>query len=121
MSIRIFLCLSAAVVFAAGAGWASASNSHSIDLKLDSPTKVNGTLLKAGNYRLSWSDSGADKVDVTIEKGHKVVETTTAKLAVRAEATTNEEVISRTPKSGSHVLEEVRLPGDKTALVFAGS
>jgi hypothetical protein len=118
MSNRVFSSLCAVTAFAAGASWAAASNNRSIDVTLGSATQVNGTLLSPGDYHFTWSGR-ADKVDVTIERDHKVVETTTAKLENRPQATSREEVISRT-QSGSRVLEEVRLPG-KTALVFAGS
>jgi hypothetical protein len=119
MSSRVVLSFLTGALLAAGASWAVASSSRSIDVTLNSATQVNGTLLAAGDYRFSWSGP-ANKVDVTIEKGHKVVETTSARLEDRPDATPNEEIISRTPKAGAHVLEEVRLPG-KTALVFVGS
>lgn len=120
MSIRTILCLSAAFVFAAGASWASASDSHSVDVSLGSATSVKGQLLSPGDYRFSWSGS-ADKVDVTIEQGHSVVAKVAAKLEQRPDESRNQEVITRTPKTGSRVLEELRPAGEKTALVFSGS
>ena len=120
MSIRTFLCLSAAIVFAAGATWASASDSHSIDVSLSSVMSVKGKLLSPGDYRFSWSGS-ADKVDVTIEQGHNLVAKLEAKLEPRPNETRHDEVISRTPKTGDRVLEELRPAGEKTALVFSGS
>jgi hypothetical protein len=120
MSIRTFLCLSAAVAFAAGATWVSASDSHSVDVSLGSPMSVKGKLLSPGDYRFSWSGS-ADKVDVTIEQGRSVVAKVAARLEQRPDEALNQEVITRTPKTGSRVLEELRPAGKKTALVFSGS
>ena len=120
MSTRVFLCLSAAALFGAGATWAAASNSHSIDVTFSSAMSVNGKVLPAGDYRFAWSGA-AEKVDVTIERDHKVVETTTARLEARPDSASEEEVISRTPKTGPQALEEVCPRGKKTALVFSGS
>jgi len=119
MSRRVFLLLPAAVVFAAGPAWASTSNAHSIDVQLSSATKVAGKMLSPGEYRFSWSGS-ADKVDVTISRDHKMVVQAKAKLEQRPESQ-YQEVISNSPQPGTHVLEEVRLGGERTALVFSGS
>jgi hypothetical protein len=119
MSSRIFLLLSAAVCFAAGAAWVSASDSHSVDVHLKAVTSVDGKMLSPGDYRFAWSGS-ADQVDVTISEGHKVVAQAQARIEQRPPSE-YQEVISKTPKSGTHVLEEVRLGGETKALVFSGS
>jgi len=120
MSSRRLLSLSTAAVFAAGTPWALASDSHSVDVTLSSVMSVNGKQLSAGEYRFSWSGT-ADKVDVAIERNHKVVETATAKLEPRPDQGRDEEVISKTSPTGAKVLEELRLPGERKALVFSGS
>ena len=120
MSSRMFLSLSAALVFAAGASRALASDSHSVDVKLTAAMSVGGKQLAAGTYRFSWSGS-ADKVDVTIEKDHKLVEKATAKLEQRPDLAQNEEVISKASPAGARILEELRPRGERQALVFSGS
>jgi hypothetical protein len=119
MSSRAFLLLPAAVAFAAGAAWASSSDSHSVDVKLHSATKVAGKTLSPGDYRFAWLGS-ADKVDVTISRDHKVVARAQAQLKQRPKSE-YQEVISKSPQPGTHVLEEVRLGGQTTALVFSAS
>jgi hypothetical protein len=120
MSSRNVLLLSAAALLAAGASSAVDSGSHSAEVKLDTATTVSGKLLSPGDYRFSWSEA-TNKVDVTIEKGHEVVAKAEASVKELPQPPSEKEVISRTTKTGSRVLEQLRLRGDTTALVFSGS
>jgi hypothetical protein len=118
MSSRSFLLLTTTTFFAAGAAWAATS--HSVDVTLTSATTVNGKVIPAGDYRFSWTGD-TNKVDVTIEHQNEVVAQAPATVKERPKASRQEEVIARTTKSGSQVLEELRLRGEKTALVFSAS
>jgi len=117
MTHRLFLFLAAGTLVVGSAGWAVAAGSHSVDVRLESATLVNGTLLPAGDYNFSWM-SEAGKVDVTIEQVRKVVAKAQAKVEERPQAAREEEVITRTSKSGSRALEELRMRGERTVLVF---
>jgi hypothetical protein len=97
-------------------GAAFAGTKHSVDVKLDTPTVVNGQQLPAGDYQMSWTGDSSP-VHVAFENGSKVVATVDARIEQRAQSE-NEELISRTTKDGKRALEEVRLAGKKTALVF---
>jgi hypothetical protein len=110
--------LAAATLVLGGAAWSAAANSHSIGVTLAESTSVSGTVLPAGHYRFSWMGD-TNQVNVTIKnRDDAVVARTQAKLEQRSERAPSEEVVTRTAKSGGHVLEQVRLRG-KTALVFA--
>ncbi len=112
---RIALLVIAGTLAAGGAAWA-ATKSHSVDLSLTTPTVVSGQKIPAGDYRLSWSGD-TSPVQVSIERGSKVVAKVDAKIEQRSESQ-NEELISRTMKDGTRALEEVRIPKEKAALVF---
>ncbi len=112
---RVALFVAAGALAAGGAAWAGPS--HSVAVKLEQPTVVNGQKLPAGNYELSWTGDSSP-VNVEIERGSKVVAKVDAKVEQLAEPSPNEELITRATKDGSRALEEVRLAGKKTALVF---
>ena len=113
---RMALLVAAGILAAAGAARAG-TKSHSVDLSLSTPTVVSGQRIPAGDYRLSWAGDSSP-VQVSIEKGSKVVAKVDARVEQRAETSRDGEQISRTMKPGTRALEEVRLPHQKTALVF---
>ena len=113
---RVVLLVVAGTLAAGGSAWAR-TNSHSVDVKLDTPMVVSGLQLPAGHYHLSWTGD-SPSVNVAIERGSKVVAKVDAKVEQRAERSPDEELITRTTKDGSRALEEVRLGGKKAALVF---
>lgn len=110
--------LAAAALVLGGAAWSAASSSHSIRVTLAQATTVSGTVLPAGHYRFSWMGD-TNQVKVTIKnRDDAVVARTQAKLEQRSQKASSEEVITRTVKNGAPVLEQVRLGGKTTALVF---
>jgi hypothetical protein len=121
MTHRLFLVLAASTLVAASAGWAAAAGSHSMDVRLSSTTLVNGTKIPSGNYSLSWTRDDTRTVNVTIERRGHAVANAQAKIEERDNAAPQDEIITRTSKSGLATLEEVRLHGEKTALVFSAS
>jgi hypothetical protein len=118
---RLLPVVGAGALAAAGAAWAVASESHSVEVSLTEPTTVCGKAVPAGDYHFSWTEEGADTVGVTVERGRKVVTEVRAKVKERAEASPNEAVVVKAATPGTQILEEVRLRGDKTVLVFPAS
>jgi len=116
---RIALLVAAGTLATGGAAWAG-TKSHSVDVSLDTTTVVSGQRIPAGDYKLSWAGDSSP-VHVSIEKGSKVLATVNAKVEQRGETAQDEQLISRTMKDGTRALEEVRLPNQKTALVFTVS
>jgi hypothetical protein len=107
------------ILASAGMVWAS-SESHSANVYLDGPTTLAGKVLPAGDYRLEWKGD-QPKVDVTVERNDRTVAVAQAKLEERAKPAKVESVLTRRTKSGASIVEEVRLRGKKTALVFPQS
>jgi hypothetical protein len=120
MSSRSLLLLTAAALFVGGAAWASEAGTHSVDVTLTSPTTINGTVVQPGDYVFSWMGD-TNKVNVNVERDHKVVAKAQARVVERKRSSDQEEVISRTMDNGAQVLEELRLRGQDTALVFKAS
>jgi tetraacyldisaccharide-1-P 4'-kinase len=118
MNSRFLSVLAAATLVLGGAAWSAASSSHSVGVTLAEATTVSGTVLPAGHYRFSWMGD-SNQVNVVVKnEDDNVVAKTQAKLEQRSQRAPSQEVITRTAKSGGHVLEQVRLGGRKTALVF---
>jgi hypothetical protein len=121
MKVRFFSVLAAAAMLVAGgAAWSAAASSHSVGVTLAEATTVSGTVLPAGHYRFSWMGDG-NQVNVIIKKDDNVVARTEARLEQRSQRAPSEEVITRTVKSGAQVLEQVRLGGKTTTLVFSAN
>jgi len=92
-----------------------------MDMRLTSAIRVNGTTIPAGSYSLSWAGDDTQAVKVTIEQRGRVVANAQAKVEELAKAAREDQVITRTSKSGPATLEEVRQRGRKTTLVFPAS
>jgi len=116
MMHRMALLVVAGALVTAGVAWAK-TKSHSIDVTLSTPTVVSGQRIPAGDYRMAWTGGPTD-VQVTFEKGSKVMAQVNAKLEERATPAPEGELISRTTKAGQQTLEEVRFEKQKTTLVF---
>jgi hypothetical protein len=119
MMRRVFSVGAGLVLASAGLVWAS-SDSHSVSVSLDEPVTLAGKALPAGDYHFKWQGD-QPKVDVTVESHDKTVLVAHAKLEERAMPARSESVLTRKTKSGASVLEELRLQGQKTALVFPQS
>ncbi len=61
-------------------------------LTLQSPTTINGTKLKAGDYKLEWDGSGPN-VEVSILQGKNVVAKVPAKLVDLQAASQNDAAV----------------------------
>lgn len=104
------LVLGLAVLLASSAFAASKAT-----LNLQSPATVNGTQLKAGEYKVQWEGTGPN-VEVSILKGKNVVAKVPAKLIDLNAASQNDVALVRTGEDGSRSLAGVRFQGKKVGL-----
>lgn len=84
-------------------------------LTLNHDTTVNGTKLKAGDYKLQWDGSGPD-VEVSIVQGKNVVAKVPAKLVDLNSNAANDAAVIKNNGDGSSTLAGVRFAGKKYAL-----
>ena len=84
-------------------------------LTLQHPTVVNGTTLKAGDYKMEWDGSGPS-VEVNILKGKNVVAKVPAKVVDLGSPAPNDAAIMKTNSDGSMTLSGARFQGKKYAL-----
>ena len=92
----------------------SAFAASKANFTLNSDTSVNGTKLKAGEYKLEWDGSGPN-VEVSILKGRKVVAKVPAKLVDLEKASNNDAAVLK-QNGGDSTLAGVRFQGKKYAL-----
>ena len=104
------LVLGLALTLASTAFAASKAN-----LTLNSATSVNGTHLKAGDYKLEWDGNGPN-VEVSIMQGKKVLTKVPAKVVDLDKAPSNDSAILKQNGDGSMTLAGVRFQGKKYAL-----
>ena len=104
------LVLGLALTLASTAFAASKAN-----LTLNSPTSVNGTNLKPGDYRLEWDGNGPN-VEVSILQGKKVLTKVPAKVVDLDKASSNDSAVLKQNGDGSTTLAGVRFQGKKYAL-----
>lgn len=88
------------------------------NLQLFNPTVVNGTQLKAGEYKLQWEGSGPN-VEVSILQGKKVVTKTQAHLVDLTTPANNSAAVITKNSDGTSSLEGARFAGKKFALELA--
>ena len=84
-------------------------------LTLNHETTVNGTKLKAGDYKLQWDGSGPD-VEVSIVQGKNVVAKVPAKLVDLNSNAANDAAVIKNNSDGTSTLAGVRFAGKKYAL-----
>jgi hypothetical protein len=90
------------------------------DLHLNNATSVNGTKLKAGDYKLVWDGSGPD-VEVSIMQGKTVLAKTTGKVVdLNSPASNNAAVVKRND-DGTTALAGARFEGKKFAIELGES
>jgi hypothetical protein len=104
------LVVGLALMLASSAFAASKAN-----LTLNNPTSINGTKLKAGDYRLEWDGSGPN-VEVSIMQGKKVVTKVTAKIVDLDRAPSNDAALLKQNGDGTTTLAGARFQGKKFAL-----
>lgn len=109
------LVLGLAVVLASSAFAATKAT-----LNLQGPATVNGTQLKAGEYKVQWEGNGPN-VEVSILKGKNVVAKVPAKLVDLNAASQNDVALVKTGDDGSRSLAGARFQGKKVALEIGES
>jgi hypothetical protein len=90
------------------------------ELTLLNPATVNGTNLKAGDYKLQWDGTGTD-VQVTILQGKNVIAKVPAKLVDLSAPAPNNAAVLNTGENGSRTLAGARFSGKKYALQIGQS
>jgi hypothetical protein len=86
-------------------------------LQLSSPVTVNGTQLRAGDYKVEWDGSGPN-VEISILKGKNVVAKVPAHVVELQMPATNDAAVTRLNGDGPSILAGLRFQGKKTALEF---
>ena len=99
------------VLLLAGSAFAASKAS----LTLNHETTVNGTKLKAGDYKLQWDGSGPD-VEVSIVQGKNVVAKVPAKVVDLNSNAANDAAVIKNNSDGTSTLAGVRFAGKKYAL-----
>jgi hypothetical protein len=89
-------------------------------LQLHNPTLVNGTKLKAGEYKLEWEGSGPN-VELSIMQGKNVVAKVPAHIVDLPSASGNTAAVVKHNDDGTTALEGVRFEGKKFALELGES
>ncbi len=90
------------------------------ELVLQSPTSVNGTKLKAGEYKLLWDGTGPN-VEVSIMQGKSVVAKVPAKVVDLKAASQNNAALVKNNDDGTSTLAGARFEGKKFALDLSDS
>lgn len=99
-----------AVLLASSAFAATKAN-----LVLNNPTSINGTQLKAGEYKLEWDGTGPN-VEVSVLQGKKVVAKIPAKVVDLPSASQNNAAVVTKNGDGTSSLSGARFQGKKYAL-----
>jgi hypothetical protein len=89
-------------------------------LNLQAPATVNGTKLKAGDYKLEWDGSGPN-VEVSIVQGKNVVAKVPAKIVELKTPALSDTAVVRTNDDGSRTLAGVQFENKKFALDMTDS
>jgi hypothetical protein len=89
-------------------------------LTLVNPASINGTQLKAGDYKLQWDGTGP-AVEVSIMKGNTVVAKVPGKVVDLSAPAQNNAAIVQKSDSGPNTLAGARFEGKKFALELGES
>ena len=89
-------------------------------LHLNSPTSINGTKLKPGDYKLEWEGNGPD-VEVSIMQGKNLVAKAPAKVVDLAVPAQNTAAVLHKNDDGSASLAGARFEGKKFAIDLSSS
>jgi hypothetical protein len=85
------------------------------NLELSDAVTLNGTTLKAGEYKVQWEGSGPN-VEVSILKGKNVVATAQAHVVELQSPSSSDAALTRRNDSGPNSLSGLRFQGKKFAL-----
>jgi len=89
-------------------------------LTIGDPVTVNGTKLKAGEYKLEWEGSGPS-VEVSIMQGKRVIAKVPAKVVPLNQAPSNDAAEVQKHEDGTASLSAVRFAGKKFGLELGDS
>ena len=89
-------------------------------LSLQQPTTVNGTKLKAGDYKLQWDGSGPN-VEVSIIQGKNVLTKVPAKVVDLSSPSQNSAAVVTVNGDGTSTLSGARFEGKRFALELGDS
>jgi len=95
----------------------SAFAENSTSVALSSSVSLNGTLIKAGRYSLTWEQHSPDAT-VTFSDGKKAVATARGRIVDRGIKYRRNMVVDNRNPDGSRVIVEIRLGGTTQAIVF---
>jgi len=104
------LVLGLALVLASSAFASTKGN-----LQLTSAVTVNGTQLKAGEYKVQWEGSGPE-VEISILQGKNVVAKLPAHVVELQSPSNNDAAVTRQNGSGPNSLTGLRFHGKKISL-----
>ena len=104
------LVLGLALVLASSAFAATKAN-----LQLSHPVSVNGTTLKAGDYKVQWDGNGPN-VELSILQGKNVVAKVTAHVVELQAPSGNDAAVTLKNDSGTDSLAGIRFQGKKFSL-----
>ena len=89
-------------------------------LQLTHNVTVNGTTLKAGDYKVQWDGTGPN-VEVSIMQGSKVVTKVPAHVIDLPNAAASSAAVTQSGSNGESALAGIRFEGKKIALQFGES
>jgi hypothetical protein len=107
------LALGLALVLASSAFAATKAS-----LQLNHPVTVNGTTLKAGDYKLQWEGNGPN-VELSILQGKNVVAKVPAHVVELSTPSGNDAAVTQKNDSGTDSLAGIRFQGKKFSLELA--
>ena len=109
------LVFSAALILASTTLASTAFASNKASLELSNSVMVNGTTLKAGDYKVEWEGAGPN-VEVSILQGKKEIAKVPAQLVELQAASPSNAAIVQENGSGLKKLAAVRFEGKKFSL-----
>jgi hypothetical protein len=85
------------------------------NLQINNPVSVNGTTLKAGDYKVQWEGAGPN-VELSILHGKDVVAKVPARVIELPAPAASDAAVTRTNGSGPNTLAGLRFEGKKFAI-----
>src|ERR1700733_11979098 len=107
------LLMGVALLLASSAFAATKAN-----LQLSNPVTVNGTTLKAGDYKVQWEGNGPS-VELSILQGKNVVAKVPAQVVELPAPAANDAAVMRQNGGGPESLSSIRFQGKKFSLDLA--
>lgn len=107
------LVLGLAVLLASSAFAATKGN-----LQLSNPVMINGTRLKAGDYKVQWEGNGPN-VELSILQGKNVVAKVPAHVVDLQAPSADDAAVTHANASGPNSLQALRFHGQKFSLELA--